>query len=241
MRYFVSYGDDSFSQSRDRIRREALDFGVFDNVSIYTPEDLPDSFQKKFDFVLNMKRGGGYYIWKPFVIYNVLSKINEGDIVVYLDAGCSINKRGLARFLEYEQMVMNHPSGIMGMQLGDNCLEKFYTTEKIFNNFLLFEDNNARNTGQIESGILVIRKCENSMNIVKRWLKTVYDNPLLFTDFYNDISRKNVEFIENRHDQSILSVVMKINNGLSIPDETWTADDWESLSDKPFWATRIRG
>ena len=161
--------------------------------------------------------------------------MNNNDILVYLDAGCSINKRGLARYLEYEELVNSNSSGILGMQLGENCLEKYYNTTQIFNYLNANED--IKNTPQIESGILVIRKCEGSMNIISKWLKAVYDNPLLFTDFYNS---SDPSFVENRHDQSVLSVLMKQNNGVYIPDETWDPNNWENLSDKPFWATRIR-
>ena len=36
-------------------------------------------------------RGGGYWIWKSHIIKKI-NEINDNDILIYLDAGCSINK-----------------------------------------------------------------------------------------------------------------------------------------------------
>lgn len=36
----------------------------------------------------------GYGIWKPYIVNQKLSEIYDNDILVYLDAGCSINIRG---------------------------------------------------------------------------------------------------------------------------------------------------
>jgi len=63
---------------------------------------------------------------------------------------------------------------------------------------------------------------------------------LLFTDHYN---RENQEscFIDNRHDQSILSVVRKIHGSIVLGDETWFVPFGNNESLKyPFWATRKR-
>ena len=39
---FVTYGDDNYRESLERIGREARATGVFDSVRLYTPADLPE-------------------------------------------------------------------------------------------------------------------------------------------------------------------------------------------------------
>ena len=74
-------------------------------------------------------------------------------------------------------------------------------------------------------------------------MKILKDDCYLFTDKYNK-ETKRPDFIDNRHDQSIMSVTKKIKGSIILEDETW----WEppfgtgfgrgkSLS-YPFWAAR---
>ena len=69
-------------------------------------------------------------------------------------------------------------------------------------------------------------------------IETLHKEPLLFTDDYNN--NQDYYFIDNRHDQSIFSVIRKIYKTILIKDETW----WYSFGGNetiriPFWATRI--
>ena len=72
---------------------------------------------------------------------------------------------------------------------------------------------------------------------VDLWLKTLYDNPLLFTDYYTRDEIKG--FCSHRYDQSIFSLIRKQFNPCLIKDETYFDEfnKHESL-DYPFWATR---
>jgi len=236
MRYFITYGDNKFINSKKRIEAEANNF-IFDEVTVYSPEILSSEFKENFKEILKMKRGGGYMIWKPYIIFSKLLEIKDNDILVYLDAGCHINKEGLQRYYEYEEKIKNNKSGILATQLKGHLLEKYYTTQTIFDYFNI-TDKLITDTPQIQSGIIIIRKCDQSVNIISKWLETVYKNPMLFTDIYNEKCPNY--FIDNRHDQSIFSVIMKLNNGLTIPDETWVSSNWGQLKNIPFWATRIR-
>jgi hypothetical protein len=67
-------------------------------------------------------------------------------------------------------------------------------------------------------------------------LKTVHDNPILFTDDYNNnpCNRGRSEYIETRHDQSILSIISKLYGTILVGKETVYGD-----SEFPFLETRI--
>ena len=55
------------------------------------PKDLDVEFRNKYSNIFLQQRGGGFWIWKHHIISNLLDKISEGDVVVYCDAGASIN------------------------------------------------------------------------------------------------------------------------------------------------------
>ena len=91
--------------------------------------------------------------------------------------------------------------------------EDRYTTESIFNHFNVSKDEvSVRKSGQRHATVLIIRKCMQSMEIVDEWVNTAIHHTSLFTDLHNDESKAiNLDFVENRHDQSVLSVISKLN------------------------------
>ena len=94
MIHLISYGDDNYRDAKKRIEMEASSTGWFDSITVYGPEILDNNFKNKFKEVLNHPRGAGYWIWKNYIIKKKLSEINDNDILIYVDAGCSINKKG---------------------------------------------------------------------------------------------------------------------------------------------------
>ena len=54
---FITYGDDAFKRSRERIEKEAKSLKLFDRVIAYTPEDLPSYI--KTSVLMRYRRGGG--------------------------------------------------------------------------------------------------------------------------------------------------------------------------------------
>lgn len=60
---FITYGDEIYRDSRDRIRKMAEDTGVFDEIRVFTPADLPD--EVKNHELMKYSRGGGYGSGNP--------------------------------------------------------------------------------------------------------------------------------------------------------------------------------
>ena len=89
--HFITYANDKYAKAKQRLVREAGEFGEFATIKGYGPEDLPDDFRKKFDKILKLPRGGGYWIWKTAIIKENMLKMREGDFLIYMDAGCKLN------------------------------------------------------------------------------------------------------------------------------------------------------
>ena len=58
-----------------------------DQVISYGPNDVEKSFVQKNTKILSNPRGGGLWLWKPHLILKALLESNEGDAVLYCDAG----------------------------------------------------------------------------------------------------------------------------------------------------------
>ena len=95
----LNSSNDKYIKSRERIKKEAESLNLFDNCIVETDKTIlndtefketleNDYFKKVFESV----KGGGYWIWKPYIIHKHLSKLNDGDILIYADSGCKIDK-----------------------------------------------------------------------------------------------------------------------------------------------------
>jgi len=239
---FITYGDENYYNSKKILTESAKKTNWFNTINSYGHEDLDNCFKEKYKFILNKRKGGGYWIWKPYIIKKKLSEMNDNDILVYLDAGCTINQSGKKRFDEYIEMLNKSNKCIISFQMCHH-MEKIWTTKEIFKyfNLNLNLNINIANTGQLIGTILIIKKTTTSVEMINRWNNVLIKNPLLFTDYYNKIQLPY--FKDNRHDQSVFSVLRKIYGDYNIilKDETYFTPFGNNESiNYPFWATRIK-
>lgn len=100
MIHLVTFSDESMSRSRALCIQSALKHSV-DRIA--GPHYIDPGLETRDGFTLEWlrfqpiyeqmgaewwtKRGCGYWLWKPHIIDRVMSKLPDGDIVVYADAG----------------------------------------------------------------------------------------------------------------------------------------------------------
>lgn len=232
MKIFITYGDDKFAQSKVRLCKEVT--GIFDRVFCFGPENIPKDFKERCEPYINRPRGGGYWLWKPLIVKKTFKRMKNGDILVYCDSGCKFNVNGKRRLEEYFEMLTEEKPFIRFHM--PFFPEKNWTTEAIFRHFEIPPGDNIREDGQYAACVFFILKTPASTAVVDKWYETALNSPQLFTDDFSS-AVANPELRENRHDQSIFSVITKKNIDLvnTLYDETYPF-----YNDKPFWATRIR-
>jgi hypothetical protein len=232
--HFITFGNNCYINSSKRLKKEAEDFGIFDTVNSYTNEDLKKDYEfwkHHGDFILNNHRGGGYWLWKSYLILQRMKQIENDDILFYCDAGCELKKSGIKRMQEYIEIVKNSKYGILNFELP--YLEDEYTK---MDTILELDALHLSKTKQLISGAIIIKKCEHSIKVIKEWFKynSIYH-------LVNDTPSKapNVDyFVAHRHDQSIFSILCKKYGSEIIKDETWPFDDINWDTNMPIWATR---
>jgi hypothetical protein len=218
-RVFITYGDAGFKGSLKRIVRQARASHRFDRVEVYTPSDLPPSIRYAPTMIFH--RGGGYWVWKPWIVYDALCKCEEDDIVYYVDAGCSLNPES-SEWAEWD-MTMNSYDAIVfkyrtdveyvGWDLycrrPENCAPELKhwlkpAAEEYFTRFLGTNDYLEYN--HVMSGIIIVRKKSTIPCFLQQWLNIAVLNPDLFCDAYGEeLGRLPETFNEHRHDQAILT------------------------------------
>ena len=80
------------------------------------------------------------------------------------------------------------------------------------------------------------------MEYLNRFDEIIEENPLLCTDEYNNNGKQENYFKDNRHEQSVTSILRKKMGSVVIKrDESWCPPFGRGESLKyPFWATRLR-
>lgn len=232
--HLISYGDIRYKVQREFLKETALISSFFDEVRIFSNEDIDPEFRNQFSEIFRFHRGGGYMIWKPYFLKKMMANIADDDILIYCDAGCMINDWGKERFDHYIAQLITSETGIIAFELP--LKEYEYTKEEVFEHFdcseLLIDSN------QLMSGVILIKKTPHSNMLIDRWFRAIYENPWLFTDELTP-EIQHPDFIAHRHDQSIFSVLLKTYGADILPDETYFTDFLRDGHAFPFWATRM--
>jgi hypothetical protein len=201
---YLNYADINFNKQKRFALRAAKLIGNFDKIIGLSPKDIDEEFYKKFQKILEKKRGGGYWLWKPYIINKTLSQLSYGDYLFYSDAGAFFLKKVDILIKELDK----HNQDIMGFELP--LIEEQWTKKELFINM----DCNTEkyiNSNQILASYMLIRKTSKSEQFFKEHLKYSC-NELNITDKYSESVKQYDGYIEHRHDQSIFSLLYKKHN-----------------------------
>jgi hypothetical protein len=168
---FLTYGDKKFKKSRQRIINEAKQLDLFTDCIMETENVFNDMEFKKqlknerFKKVATSNRGGGYWLWKPYIVYKHLSKLNDGDILFFVDAGCKIDKNNQIKNI-FEDLNSNKYNMTLNIY-GDN--EKIWSKGDALKYHNVENNENILNKGQMESGRVFMIKNKKTMEIISKW------------------------------------------------------------------------
>lgn len=199
----VTYSTIDFAQARKYNVKMAYKKGKVDHVFEFSEKDISKEFREQNAKILTCKRGAGYWLWKPYVVNKALNQIEENDYLFYCDSGAFLTKdlRVMIPILEEEK------TDILFFEL--DCLEREWTKRDIFL-ALDCDESIYTETMQRCATYFLIKKTPKSVAFMQEWLKIAQRYELISDEDNMLYHQKNYEgFRENRHDQSILSVLSK--------------------------------
>lgn len=197
----ITFGDKVFEKSVKRHGAELAATGVFDEVRMFGPQDLGDEFLKRHgEFLRESKRGYGYWLWKPFIILRALKELNDGDILVYGDAGNTVTGSPAA-FREMVWDVVQSEEGVLASQcnrIGVYCKRDVYGRMGV-------NGDQYRFFPIAEAGRLILRRSPRTLGLVSAW----YEGCLDYRNIDDSPSEapEYPEYEEHRHDQAVFSIV----------------------------------
>tara|TARA_Y100001936_G_C15992733_1_gene623288 strand:- start:348 stop:1151 length:804 start_codon:yes stop_codon:yes gene_type:complete len=238
--YFITYGDEKFKLSKKHLIGLAKYSGLFEECISFGPKDLDREFVKKYKNILNFERGGGYWIWKHYLLGKILNEIDKNDVVIYCDAGASFNYKAKKRFLEYIEILNNSEFGNLRIECEKIHIEKNWTSNELFNYFEIDKNSDIGSSTQLQGGHIFLKNNSHSNLFINEFKNTIDFDENLITDFYNNQNQADY-FIENRHDQSIFSLITKKYGGEIIENETIFEKGSENQLNFPFLSVRKGG
>lgn len=238
----VSFADGKFTKRKDQFYNEARQSDFFSDVDIYSFASLPHDFRAKHGaFMHETPRGFGYWIWKPIVILEALKRAEPGECVVYLDAGSTLNPNGGRRFQEYLEIAQSHPSGMLSFVHANT--ESHWTKADLFTRLGLSLASVEAKTSQYGAGFLVLLNTAKNREFLEEWADIATSEGYHFSDDTPSRAENHPDFKEHRHDQSIASLLHKLNGSAVTYYESdhFSGPTLDLNPSVPAWATRRRG
>jgi hypothetical protein len=233
----VTFGDGNthWRQASRRVVRGAMKTGYFSKAKMYRLNDLGNVLASDEIRYCKTNRGYGYWLWKPAALSLFARKNKNLDLIMYVDSGTilNFNRRTIDRFNDYLELASKQ--GLFAFQTSH--VEKYWTKKDLL---MKFPEEFGESNQFLASPI--IGKPEDIIHLCARWLEL----GRLENHHYIDDSPSNSAncpgFIEHRHDQSILSLLLKEREIVG-PDQNETFfSDWRGDGGSfPIWNMRHVG
>lgn len=93
---FLSFANSVYVPSLRRLEEQIRSCPLINEFHFLTNKDLDDGFKKHFHPYI-YRRGYGYWKWKSYLVKQQFEKMEDGDILIYADAGCDYNAKAIDR------------------------------------------------------------------------------------------------------------------------------------------------
>jgi hypothetical protein len=217
MIHFITYSGDNMSRSREVCVQAAKEHGAV-VIHEYTNADIDNHFYINNIDILNETRGIGFWLWKPYFINEIILALNDGNILIYCDAGVKIieNVNRIIEVMDQDIFLFSNGhqhihwckadvmQAILGRQIDDTVQ-------------------------QVQASVIFFKVNRNTRNLVKEWLLWCQ-----MPGFIDDSPSKlpnHPEFAQHRYDQAILTC-MAIKYGYK---QHWWADKLWYESQRYRW------
>ncbi|MCM2436325.1 hypothetical protein [Agrobacterium rosae] len=211
MTVHVSYATSNFSQAAQIIQKSARRFGIYDS-RVYCPEDpVIRSLSTTHSKIMTQRRGAGYWLWKPYVIGDVLDNVADGTVVVYTDVAMTF----VADPTPLLNLVAGNPIALF--HLVPNHSMSTWTKRDCFVQLDADYEEYWR-LPQLTAAFQVYRAGAESRAFIKA-LQSASSGEVQLTDIPNRLGLPNFsDFKDHRHDQSILTILAAKHGIETYPD-----------------------
>jgi hypothetical protein len=205
----VVYSDQNMTISRKRCIESAKKYGIED-VHEWDREMIEQTeFYQLNREILDTERGSGLWCWKSYIIYKAMLDMQDGDILLYMDAGVELinDPQHIINVMEEDVFLFGNNWNHV-----DFCKADVIEAVNGILNTDLMDHVYAWNK-QVQASVIFIRVSKFSREFIKSWLcycmlpNMIDDSPSKVPNYPT--------FQDGRHDQAILTC-LQIKHGLKL-------------------------
>lgn len=194
----ISYADGPqvFYKNQNSLCQSASRIG-FSRIYNYRRSDIDDSFYQKNKHILEQKRGAGYWLWKPYVIYKTLMEAPENAVIVYADSGLIFKgsiKPLLDKLEKHDMLLVSH---------GKSTPIKTHLKREAYQVYGFPLTDKILGSENIWGFFIIVKNTSKTRDFIKKWLD-LCQNPDALTDKPFTPSEQDADFSYHQHDQSLL-------------------------------------
>lgn len=226
----VSYATPNLSQAGKLLLKSARRFGL--DSHLYAPDHpVLVELTQRYKSIMAAPRGAGYWLWKPFIILDMINRVPDGTPVLYSDAALTFiaDPAPMIALSRQHSVCLFRMSGPMPQSAWtkrdcfvemDADREEFWSLPQLWAGMQLYR------AGPEARAFLTV-------------LATAMASEVRLTDMPNIHGLPNLPgFVEHRHDQSVLTILAR-QQGAAIfrsPSQHWR-DPSAPASETPFGQT----
>ncbi len=242
---FITFADGRYAwrATGRRILRQASGSGYFSSSTLKNSQDPTRT--REFGEMDSAARGFGYWRWKPQIVYQQLQSLPSSvPGLWYVDAGCTIfnSSEAKSRMEEYLEFGLANQVGTF-FQLSKSFSDLSYT--KRLTHATIPISLERQKEGQVQATAFFIANSSGGKELVSQWA-SLSRHAELFDDSSNIASEycPAGQYVDHRHDQSVLSLLVKSRDIALLPDElnqdrkTTVLEQTENRVSVPIVATR---
>ena len=179
-------------------------------------------FYAQHRHLLDRRKGGGLWLWKPYLINLELQRLAPGDFLVYSDCGYPWRPLVIRQSLEpLLHWCATENGGVLpGVYVPKHGPNRKWTKHECF---IAMQCDSARywRHPQVQATFSVWQKCALAEEFVAEWLRWCIQPIALSDDRLMSAVREYPDFVDHRHDQSVLTnlVLMRGIRCFGHPDE----------------------
>lgn len=216
---FLTFSNKHCEKYASKLITQTKSLKFFDEIIV------ENDFNKDFEFksalknsefasIYNIENGHGFWLWKPYIIYKHLKKLNNNDILIYSDPGGNFPVNPILKLWAKNKLneyfiFLDKNNGCMSFESG--FVEHQTTKMEVFDFFDNYNIDDDYLTQSRISNLHFIKKTDFSVSLYNEWWNIAKKNPYLFDDC---ICRSSYDtgIIEPRNDQSVWSLLCKKMN-----------------------------
>ena len=202
-KYFLVYNDGTHNEHVNRLLQSVVQYSDFNSI-IFNKTDIDPQFVKDNKHILELPRGGGYWLWKSYIINKTLEELNENDLLFYMDSKYYF----LSDFTGLYQNIMETRDILIWKNKPNEAVTymRNWCKMDVIKNSGMYSQVFQDNIEVCWAGAMILKKTDRTIHIMKEWLE-------MCSEFHNitdspSILQNSPEYCEHRHDQSLLSIVL---------------------------------